>query len=101
MNLLMDPLGDLLTTRPIQTDWEFTMEPYQSGQFGCIDDPDHQFGNGLVCTGTQIRSDSPEPLLTLCTHSSTDAETISLAEICEQHDRLDCFQCVVHVHYST
>ena len=61
----MDPLGDPLTTRPIQTGWEFTMEPYPSVQFGFIDDPDRQFGNGSVCTRTRTRSDGPEPLLTL------------------------------------
>jgi hypothetical protein len=62
MNLWMDPLGDLLTTCPIQTGWEFTMEPDPSGQFGFIDDPDPQFGNSLGWTRT--RSDGPEPLLT-------------------------------------
>jgi len=61
----MDPLGDPLTTHPIQTVWEFTMEPYLSGQFGFIDDPDRQFGNGSVWTQTQNQSDGPEPLLTL------------------------------------
>jgi len=61
----MDPLGDPLTTRPIQTGWEFTMEPYPSGQFGFIDDPDRQFGNGSVWTRTRTRSDRPEPWLTL------------------------------------
>jgi hypothetical protein len=61
----MDPLGDPLTTRPILTGWEFTMEPYPSGQFGFIDDPDRQFGNGSVWTRTRTRSDGPEPLLTL------------------------------------
>jgi hypothetical protein len=44
----MDPLSDPLTTLPLQTGWEFTMEPYPSGQFGFIDDPDGQFGNGSV-----------------------------------------------------
>ena len=67
MNLWMDPLGDPLTTRPIQTGWEFNMEPYPSRQFGVIDDPDRQFGNGSVCTRTRTRSDGPEPLLTLYT----------------------------------
>jgi len=62
----MDPLGDPLKTRPIQTGWEFTMEPYPSGQFGFIHDTDHQFGNGLVWTGIRTRSDGPEPLVTLC-----------------------------------
>jgi len=61
----MDLLGDPLTTRPIQTGWEFSMEPYPSGRFRCVDDPDPQFGNGSVWTRTQTRSDGPEPLLTL------------------------------------
>jgi hypothetical protein len=60
----MDPLGDLLTTRPILPGWGFTMEPYPGGQFGCIDDPDRQFGNSWDGTRTQSRSDGPEPLLT-------------------------------------
>jgi len=61
----MDPLGDPLTTRPIQTGWEFTMEPYPSGQFVFIDDPDRQLGNGSVWTRTRTQSDGPELLLTL------------------------------------
>ena len=61
----MDPLCDSLTTGPIQTGWEFTMEPYPSGHFGVIDDPDRQLGNGSVWTRTRTRSDGPEPLLTL------------------------------------
>jgi len=63
----MDRLGDPLTTRPIQTDWESTMEPYPSGQFGFIDHLDRQSGNGSVWTRTQTgtRSDCLEPLLTL------------------------------------
>jgi len=69
MNLLIEPLGDPLTTSPIQTGWEFTMEPYLSGQFGFIDDPDRQFGNGLVWTRTRTRSDGPEPLLTVFFHN--------------------------------
>jgi hypothetical protein len=60
----MDPLGDPLTTRLIQTGWEFTMEPYPSGQFALIDDPDRQIGNGSVWTRTWTRSDGPEPFLT-------------------------------------
>jgi hypothetical protein len=65
MKLKMDPLGDPLTTRPIQTGWEFTIDPYPSWPFGFIDDPDRQFGNGSVLTQTGTQSDSPEPLLTL------------------------------------
>jgi len=67
----MDPLGDPLTTCPIQTAWEFTMKPYPSGQFGFIDDPDRQYGNSLVWTQTRTRSDGPEPLLTLLMTSGT------------------------------
>jgi hypothetical protein len=61
----MDPLGDPLTTLPIQTGWKFTMEPYPRGLFGFIDDPDRQFGNCSVWTRTRTRSDGAEPLLTL------------------------------------
>jgi len=63
----MDRLGDLLTTRPIQMGWEFTMEPFPSGQFGYIDNLDRQFGNGSVSTRTRTQSHGPEPLLTLHT----------------------------------
>jgi len=61
----MDPLCDPLTTRPIQLGWEFAMEPYPSRQFGFIDDPDSQFGNGSVWTRTRTRSDGREQLPTL------------------------------------
>jgi hypothetical protein len=61
----MDPLGDPLTTRPILTGWEFTMEAYPSGEFGFINDPDDQFGNRSVWTPNRTQSDSPESLLTL------------------------------------
>jgi hypothetical protein len=39
------------------------MEPYPSGQFGFIDDPDRQSDSGSVLTGTRTRSDGPDPLL--------------------------------------
>jgi len=65
MNLQMDPLGDLLTPHPIQNGWEFTMEPYPSGQFWLIHNPDRQFGNGSAWPWTWTQSDGPEPLLTL------------------------------------
>ena len=61
----MDPLGDLLTTHPILTGWEFTFELYPSWLFGFFDNPDSQFGNGSVWTQTRTQSDGPEPLLTL------------------------------------
>jgi len=41
------------------------MEPYPGGQFGFIDDPDCQFGNGSVWTRTRTQSDGLEPLITL------------------------------------
>jgi len=41
------------------------MEPYPSGQFEFIDDPDRQFGNCSVWTRTRTRIDGPDPLLTL------------------------------------
>jgi len=63
----MDLVGDPLTTHPIQTGGEFSMEPYPSGQFGFIDDPDRRFGNSLVCTRTRTASDGPEGLRTLPT----------------------------------
>jgi len=69
----MDPLGDPLTTCPIQTGWEFIMEPYPSGQFGLIYDPDRQFRNGSVWTWILTRSDSPELLLTLIPRCGWDS----------------------------
>jgi len=56
---------DLLTTHPIQTGWEISIEPYPCGRFGSIDNPDRQFGNSSVPTQTKTRSDGPEPLLQL------------------------------------
>jgi hypothetical protein len=61
----MDLLGDPLTICPIQTSWEICIEPYPNWQFGCVDNPDRQFGTGSVLTRTRTRSDGPEPLLTL------------------------------------
>jgi hypothetical protein len=60
----MDSLGDPLTTRQSQPGWEITMEPYLSGQYGFIDDPDRQFGNDSFWTLTRTQSDGPEPLAT-------------------------------------
>ena len=65
INLQMDPLCDPLTTRPIQTGWEIRIEPYPNRRFGCVDNPDRQFGNSSVLTWTRTRSDGPELLLTL------------------------------------
>jgi len=65
MNLWMDPLGDPLTTRPIQMSWEFTIEPYPSWQCGFIDNPDRQSANGVCWTRTRTQIHRPEPFLTL------------------------------------
>ena len=65
MHLQMDPLENPLRTRPIQTDREMSIEPYPNRQFGCIDGPDRQFGDGSVLIWTETRSDGPEPVLTL------------------------------------
>jgi len=64
MNLSPDPLGNPLTTRPIQMGREFTIGSYPSGRFGCLDDPDCQFGNCSIWTLTRTRSESPELVLT-------------------------------------
>jgi hypothetical protein len=61
----MDPLGDQLTTRPIQTGWEFIFELYPSWRFGFIDNLHRQFGNWSVWTRTRTRVISPEQLLIL------------------------------------
>ena len=66
----MDPLGDPLTTGPIQAGWEYPIELYLRWQFRFIKDPDHRFVNGLVWTWTQTPSDSLELLLTLSTSST-------------------------------
>jgi len=60
----MDPLGDPLTTLPIQTGWEFTIEPYPYWQFWFIANAERQFDNGSGWTWTQTQSDGPELFLT-------------------------------------
>jgi len=61
----MDPLGNPITTRPIQPGWELSIEPYPCGWLGFTEEPDRQFGNGSVLPQTRIWSDGLEPLLTL------------------------------------
>ena len=70
MYLQMDPLDNPLSTRPIQRGREFSKELYPNGRFGCIDNPDCQFGAGSVPTRTRTRTDGPGPLLTLQAGSS-------------------------------
>ena len=79
----MDPLGNPLTIRPIQTGWEFTMQPDLSRQFRFIDDLDHRFDNGSVWTRSRIRSDGPGPLLTLVVWERTVQEC-SCARLCNR-----------------
>ena len=61
---MLNPLGDLLTTHPIQTGGEIAIKPYRGWQYGRIDNPDRQFGKGLVSTRTQTQSNGPEPFVT-------------------------------------
>jgi len=65
MNLQMDPLGNQLTTLPIQTGSEISIEAYPNWRFGCLDDLDYQFCNSLASSQTWTGRDSLEPLLTL------------------------------------
>ena len=61
----MDLLENPLRNRPIQTGREMSSEPYLNWQFGCIDNPDRQFGDSSVATRTRAQSDGPEPLIIL------------------------------------
>jgi len=58
----MDPLGDQLTTHPIETGWDISIEAYLSRHFGCTGNRDNECGNGSVVTRTRTESDSLEPL---------------------------------------
>jgi len=54
---------------PNSDGWEICIEPDLNWRFGCIDNPDHQFGNCSVLSQTRTWSDGPELLLTLrCCH---------------------------------
>jgi len=63
----MGLVGDPQRTRPIQMGWEVTIKLYLNWRFGFIDNPDRQFGNGLVCTRIRTWCDGPVLLLTLFT----------------------------------
>jgi len=65
MNLQTDMLHNPLTTHPIQIGWEISREQNPILQFGCMYDPDLQFGDISLVNLTSTRSDGPEPLLTL------------------------------------
>jgi len=64
MYLQMDPLNNMLGSRPIQMGREMSIEPYPNWQFGFHDDPDRQSDCGSVLTRTRTRSDRLELLLT-------------------------------------
>jgi len=84
INLQMDPLGNLLTTCPIQTGLEISIEPCLNWRFGCVDNLDRQFVNGSVPTRPCTCSDGPELLLTLkvpnliCLRDSDSTRSIRL-----------------------
>ena len=61
----MDPLDNPLSTRPIQTGRELSIEPYPNGWIGFIENLVSQFGAGSVPTQARTHSNGPEPLLTL------------------------------------
>jgi hypothetical protein len=65
MNVQMYRLDHQLTTRPIQTGRELSIEPRLYLLFGYMEDPDCIFGNSSVPTRTQTWIGSPEPLLAL------------------------------------
>jgi hypothetical protein len=66
----MDPLGEPVTTRPIQTSSNIWIQPCPNWHFGCIDNPNRQFGNGSVLTRSRTRSDGPAQLLILLANQS-------------------------------
>jgi len=59
----MDPLGQPLTTHPIQTNSEISIEPYQIWRIRSIANQDSQFAKGSDPTRSRTRTDGPEPLL--------------------------------------
>jgi hypothetical protein len=62
---MMEPVGNLLTTRPLQTDLECTIEWYLGCQFICINTPYREVVHGSVPTQTRTRSGCSQPLETL------------------------------------
>jgi len=60
-------------TRPIQMGWEIAIKPYPNWLLECSDNPDCQYGDGLVPTWTRTGTDRPEPLLTLGTGNKSES----------------------------
>jgi hypothetical protein len=62
MNFYMEPLGDLLTTRPIQNSWVITFTLYPKWWFWLYDNLDTQFANSLVAILTRTWSNCLEQI---------------------------------------
>jgi hypothetical protein len=78
MYLQMNSLDSMLKTCRFQTGRDISIEPSVNRQFSAIDNSDRQFVADSVLTLTCIRSNSPEPLLSLVI-SATD--TTQLANV--------------------
>jgi len=65
MIVLMNPLDNLLTIRPIWMVWEQSIKPYPNLQFGCNVSSESIFEDSLGLTQSETQSGGPEPLLTL------------------------------------
>jgi len=61
----MDPLGDQLTSCPIEMGWETSIESCPNWCLGNIVNPDNHFAIGNVLTAIWIGCDCPELLLPL------------------------------------
>jgi len=79
INLQMDPLGNLLTIRPIQTGWEISIALCPNWHFGCIDNLDRRFINSLVPTQTRTQSDGWNPLEQFWVRAGTGTEPLQWA----------------------
>jgi len=88
----MDALDNQQSTRPIETDREWSNKPYPNGRIIFIDNLYHQFPPGWVPTQTRTRSDRPELLLTL---------PISHQWMSGTNQNLDYPRCNAKVHWGS
>jgi len=65
---MLGPLGELLTTSPIQMDWEMSIEPYWNWSFRSFDNSDYKLANSSLLTRTRTKTDRSQLFLT--PHSS-------------------------------
>lgn len=65
MNVQTDPLDNPLTTWPLWTGWEQSIEPYPNCKFGWIHDIGYIFGDGSIPTQIWTHNGGPEPFLSL------------------------------------